>query len=679
MRRHFLTYLALSTLAIAQPILDLYGKNPTVFSAAKLSSLEVALFLLIVVLVPAGLATGLDRLTRFLGPKVNEATRLWVIAGFSFLVGIAVARWLHVDGNVGAFGLGFLFAVVLPIAYDKKKAIREWSRWLSVLAVAVTASAVLQLQPILLQSNGPASDAVIAKKEITVLQIVFDEFPLYALLGKDGTINEERFPGFAALAKESTWYRNNVAESNFTHQAVPAILASAVPKQSGGPFLAQYPKNIFTLFAGKTTVSGIEPVTSLCPKNVCKTSESKNSAFEYGRFRRFLRDASYVYGQRVLPPVLRSHIPSIEGTWGGFGAVANKFKEQFDVGALSQVDAIDSGVKALTQDKNPRVQVVHALVPHAPWRITPDNRVAPLSSSITTSNPDSEEVVRDTYQTFLYQVGAADNAISSAMKALKDAGRWDNTMVVVTADHGISFIPTLPQRHTDFTEADAVNDIYRIPTFIKYPGQRAGSISDCAMTNLDLLPTIIETTGTKTSWSFGGKSVATSCPSGRTRLIVSATGESAVLSDGFEKTQERAAHYANIVSNVGPIRNVAAVGSSASLIGQPITATEKNSSVATWTVNQKKMFSNVETERGARVPSLVTGLVRVNGSIDVGSEGIIAVDGIAAGVIGELSGARGLVSYTALLDYTLFTQGNHTVELFVRDATGAVTRVGAPK
>lgn len=252
-------------------------------------------------------------------------------------------------------------------------------------------------------------------------------------------------------------------------------------------------------------------------------------------------------------------------------------------------------------------------------------------------------------------------------------------MVVVTADHGISFIPTLPQRHTDFTEADAVNDIYRIPTFIKYPGQRAGSISDCAMTNLDLLPTIIETTGTKTSWSFGGKSVATSCPSGRTRQIVSATGESAVLSDGFEKTQERAAHYANIVSNVGPIRNVAAVGSSASLIGQPITATEKNSSVATWTVNQKKMFSNVETERGARVPSLVTGLVRVNGSIDVGSEGIIAVDGIAAGVIGELSGARGLVSYTALLDYTLFTQGNHTVELFVRDATGAVTRVGAPK
>ncbi len=679
MRRHFLTYLALSTMSIAQPILDLYGKNPTVFSAAKLSSLEVGLFVLIVVLVPALLATGLDRVTRFLGPKVNEATRLWLIAFFSFLLGIAVARWVHVSGNIGAFGLGFIFAVVIPVAYDRKKAIREWSRWLAVLSVAVTASAVLQLQPILLASNGPASDAQVSKKDITVLQIVLDEFPLYPLLDSDGSINAERFPGFAELAKESTWYRNNVAESNFTHQAVPAILSSSVPKQSGGPFLAQYPKNIFTLYAGKTTVGGIEPVTSLCPKTVCKSPSSSNSAFQYGRFKKFLRDASYVYGQRVLPPVLRSHIPSIEGTWGGFGAVANKFKEQFDVGALSQIDSLSAGVKAVTDDKGARVQVVHALVPHAPWRITPDLRVAPLSNSISTSNPEGFDGIRDTYQTFLYQVGAADRAVSKVIVDLKAAGRWENTMVIVTADHGISFIPTLPQRHTDFSEQDAVNDIYRIPTFIKYPGQKAAVVSDCAMTNLDLLPTIIDVTGTKTSWKFAGTSVAHACPTGRIRGVVSATGETAVLKDGFEKAVERSVHYATVVSNVGPIRRVAAVGSSASLIGHPITSTKVNDSVTAWTLNQKKMFSNVSDQRGAKIPSLITGLVRINGSLDAGTEGIISVDGIAAGVIGELDGARGLVQYTAILDYTLLSAGSHKVELFVRDASGALSKAVSTK
>ena len=666
-------------MAIAQPILDLYGKNPTVFSAAKLSSFEVALFVSIIVLLPAVLATGIDRLTRFFGPKVNESARLWMIAGFSFLLGIAVARWISVDGNVGAFGLGFVFAAVLPIAYDKRKAVREWSRWLSVLAVAVSASAVLQLQPILLQSDGPSSDAVVGNKDVSVLNIVFDEFPLYSLLSDDGTINAERYPGFAALADESTWYRNNVAESNFTHQAVPAILASAVPQQEGGPFLTQYPKNIFTVFAGKTSVGGIEPVTSLCPKSVCQGPDEVNALFEFSRFKTFMRDASYVYGQRVLPPALRRYVPSIEGTWGGFGAVANKFKEQFDVGALSQVDAIANGTQAFVDDSEQRVQVVHALVPHAPWRITPDNRVAPLSRSISTSNPESEDGVRDTYQTFLYQVAAADNVIVDVMSRLKKSGKWDNTMLVVTADHGISFVPTLPQRHTDFSDKETISDIYRIPTFIKYPKQVTGVVSDCAMSNLDLLPTILETTGTKTSWNFGGKSVAQSCPTNRVREVVSATGETALMPGGFEEVRGRLAYYSGMVGNKGPIRRVAAIGSSADLIGRPLSSDVINSEVATWMVNQKSSFKNVTNQRGGKVPSLITGTIRLATPVDLGTEGIIAIDGVAAGVVGELSGARDVVSYTAILDYTLLTTGDHTVELFVRSPDGVITKVGLPR
>ncbi len=133
------------------------------------------------------------------------------------------------------------------------------------------------------------------------------------------------------------------------------------------------------------------------------------------------------------------------------------------------------------------------------------------------------------------------------------------------------------------------------------------------------------------------------------------------------------------MSNVGPARVVAAVGASAGLIGKPLSAAETTSSVAAWTVNQKKLFSNVSMERGAKVPSLITGLIRVNGSLDSGTEGIVVVDGIAAGVIGELSGARGLVEYTAVLDYTMLTAGQHAVELFVRDTAGSITRVGAPK
>ena len=671
-RRHFFTYLALSTVAVAQPILDLYGHNTTVFSAAKLSRLEVVAFLLIVALVPALCAALLDVFSRGFGTKVNEATRLCLVSGFSLLLGFATARWAHFDRNISAIGLAVIFAVAIPYAYDKYKSVREWSRWLSFVTLAVVGTAIVQLQPILLQTDGPTNDTVIGDKDISVLQIILDEFPAYALLGPDGSINAERFPGFAALADGSTWYRNSVAVSNFTHQAVPAIMSSTYPSQAGGPFLAQYPKNIFTVFAGKIKVAGIEPVTSLCPRKVCGTAGPTNGIFDAERFTYFLRDAGYVYGQRVLPKAIRKYVPSIEGTWGGFGAVADKFKDSFDVGALTQVDAIARAANDLVSDPNPRVQVIHALVPHAPWRLTPDERVAPLSPAISTSNPDSEDGVRDEYQTFIHQLGAADAEILALIQTLKSNNRWDSTMIVLTADHGISFLPTLPQRHTDFVETDQADDIFRIPTFVKYPNQKVGSVSDCAISNLDLLPTILDVKRVTTSWEFEGKSVASTCPEGRERRVVSATGESTVMAGGFETLVARADHYSTVVSDFGSMREVAAVGASAELVGLEIDASQIAPEVLKWTLNQKKMFNDVSTKRGAKVPSLVTGIITLNGTLDEGVEGVIAIDGVAAGVIGELSGARQIVPYTAILDYSLLTQGKHSVQLFLRYPNGDI-------
>ena len=677
-RRHFLTYLALSTMAIAQPLLDLYGKNTTVFSAGKLSPLEVSVFLLLVGLAPALICVGLDRFSALFGPKVNEATRLCLISGLSLLLGLAVARWLDVNRNIPSIAIGLAFALVLPWAFDKSKPVREWSRWLSVLSVAVLGSAVIALQPVLLESDGPQSDAVIGNKDVTVLQVVFDEFPLYSLLGDDGKINATRFPGFAELAQSATWYRNAVSASNFTHQAVPAILASQVPDQVGGPFLSQYPKNIFTLFSGTTSVGGIEPVTSLCPHSVCGGKSGATFSFSAGRLKTFLRDASFVYGQRVFPPVLRKYVPSIEGTWGGFGAVANRFKDQFAVGALSQVEAVEQAVQIVSESKSPRVQVVHALLPHAPWRITPDLRVDQLSPTISTQNPDSEEVIRDMYQTFLFQVGAADRVMRNLISDLKASGKWDSTLLVVTADHGISFIPTMPQRNTDFTDSGQVADIYRIPIFIKYPNQKAAISDDCAITNLDLLPTIIDVTQTKTSWTFAGTSLTRDCSTERIRRVVSATGQTLVMKGGFEETRSRAAHYAQIVSNVGPIDKVAAVGESASLIGTRIGERAADARITNWTIKQKRLFTNVSGKRGATIPALITGTVTLSQPLEGWTEGIIAVDGIAAGVIGELSGARSVVEFTAVLDYTLLTPGPHTVELFIRNPDGIITFAGAP-
>jgi hypothetical protein len=160
--------------------------------------------------------------------------------------------------------------------------------------------------------------------------------------------------------------------------------------------------------------------------------------------------------------------------------------------------------------------------------------------------------------------------------------------------------------------------------------------------------------------------------------VVSATGETAVLSDGFEVVKERSDYYDSVVAREGSLRRVAGVGLSASLVGQALPAVANSTTVTGWSVTQKKMFTNVSTKKGARVPSLITGRIQLAKPLDVGTEGVVAIDGIAAGVIGELSGARDVVSYTAILDYGLLTEGAHMVELYVRLPDGQLERVGKP-
>ena len=78
------------------------------------------------------------------------------------------------------------------------------------------------------------------------------------------------------------------------------------------------------------------------------------------------------------------------------------------------------------------------------------------------------------------------------------------------------------------------------------------------------------------------------------------------------------------------------------------------------------------------MPVTVTGTVVLKSVVMEGTEGIITVDGIAAGVIGEIGGQEGTVKFTAVLDYSLLTKGAHEVRLYIRDENGAITAVGVP-
>lgn len=679
LKSRFVTYLTLSALAIGQPVLDLYGGNLTIFSAAKLGRSSVVLFTLTIFLAPALVAALVERLSRLFGNVVSDSVHLVIIGVFATMFFGALLNTTHVRDDFVAYPLALVLAVVLCRLYNSSKGLQQWLSWLSALSIAVVALFVVQAKPILLPGPAKFADITVDRKDIPVLEIILDELPLYSLLGVDGNINAQRFPGFAELQKSSTWYRNNASVSNFTHQAVPGILASKIPLKKESPFLQTHPQNIFTLLGNNLDVDGIEPVTSMCPVSVCTQTQDTDKSFSFHRLGRFFLDVVVVYGQRVLPKRTSAHLPNTNHGWGGFDAVAARFVDQIKQGALGQLGSITEALNRLVRAPGASVQVVHALIPHAPWYLTPDGRVTDRSVEKGTDNPANDDGTRDNYQRYLNQMVATDATILRTIKTLQEKGIWDKLLLVVTADHGISFVPGEAQRQSNLENIDLVNDIYRVPTFIKYPNQSAALVSDCASSNLDILPTIIDVLGVTTDWKFAGSSLMRSCPVRAKRLIESATGQSASFEAGFDDLLARVVYYSDIVTNDGDARRIAAVGASADLIGKPAPPSTGVSVVARWLINRADSFDLLKSGPGSFAPVTVQGGVLLKEPLPAGSEGILVVDGIAAGVVGEFGSGSVYFGFLSVIDYSLLTSGKHTLEMLVYNGeTGAITTAGAP-
>ena len=65
-----------------------------------------------------------------------------------------------------------------------------------------------------------------------VVMILFDEFPLSSLLDAKGRIDRRVYPNFAALADQSTWYRNATGVAGYTPWALPAMLTGNYPAEA---------------------------------------------------------------------------------------------------------------------------------------------------------------------------------------------------------------------------------------------------------------------------------------------------------------------------------------------------------------------------------------------------------------------------------------------------------------
>lgn len=669
-----LAFTAVFTAAVSGPLLDLYGRNPEVFVANRASSWQIVLFAgFVVFAVPIAAAVVLA-LARLVGPKTLSAVYMVLMGLGGWLVGLVIARQLVPESNVAAPVVALMAALVVLGLTARFESLLVWFS-LSVIAVLVMFLGFSPTAPLVWEQPEIGDAVARVGNPSSVLFLHLDEFPVASIMEPDGTINEQLFPSFARLADEGTWYRNAFSASIATSQSVPATLTGRLGGEGLAPSVVDHPENLFTLLGGVYEMHVIEWTAELCPEEICEDFAGRAPA----RFASILGDATVVYGHLTLPARWRNELPSIENAWKGFLGQGRPTPfgvevEGYDVPETEErskwIDWLERIGRGIFPDAPPTLHYAHVESPHVPWRVNPSGthyerpeRYSEVDgvegSGIWRSDPG---FTRLALQRHLYQIGFLDSMLGSLLNRLEATGNWDDTLIVVTADHGASFEPG---EHRRWPYEDNRAELYRVPLFLKYPGQEEGEIRDEPAFAIDLLPTIVDELDVDTDWTFDGMSLRGVEGTSRSHEIVhwccSTAGASTNLDELYSQVERNFTWIPEqsnwtAVAAAGPFGEW--VGASIDELGAEFTNELK------WTIDYEAELADLDRSRG-QVQTLITGRVVLPegaGTDDV----LVAANGVIAGVgfVSRDTADGGTIR--ALLAEELLVDGYNQIGILVR-------------
>jgi hypothetical protein len=682
-----LILLGVSGLAVTQPILDLFGRNPEFFVAGNYSTTQIITFALVIAVLPPSVGTLVVVSAAFADRRAGTVALAGVTAVFLAGLVLAVLRSLGVDA------LWLVAVVVIGLALTAGWMVGRF-RAARLFAAYLSGANLVFVGTFLFFSE--ASDLVVGDGRTNVIGgvsvpevdgpvvvIILDELPAATIMGPDGTINEERYPGFARLAGVSTWFRNASSRANWTPTGVPAILTGNATDESVPPTDDNYPRNLFTLLGNDLPIHRYETITDLCPEEFC-------SARDHAPMRQAFADASIVYGHRVLPSSLRDDLPPIDNSWGAYGAeLDNTVAAPDDGGDRDAVDlmerlfgrwrtrppaersprgqaaAMAREIAAISED--PALHVVHINLPHYPWTLSPSGHTTTYSQAnrpedLDRGQPGYDFRIRLEYQLHSMQTGTADVLLDEALDHLMSLPTWGDTLLVLTSDHGIALTPPDVGR-AHVTEANRA-EVYRVPLFIKAPGQSAGEISDDSVQTIDIVPSIVDLLNIRVDeddWEFDGHSLYDGSESKIAPRVSTHVHEVLAIAE------RRAEQFAS-----DDWIGLAAVGEHADLVGQSLSDLSIGTpSMYSAMLRDEALLEDLPTDEGS-MPYVLTGTI-AGPSDDTPPELVVAVNGRIAGVVGGYNPTGSGWEYIGyVVDF--YVDGANTVELYEvsRDAEATI-------
>jgi Sulfatase len=622
-RRAALHLGALWALAFVQPMFGLLGDRAGAefFVARGNTTFDILVFAFGYAFVPPLLGAVVVWAVGRIRPALSWGVHLTLVA---LLVAALVLPPL--GDALGGSSLAVVAALAVgaggAFLYARAGGVRTF---LTVLAVAPLVFLVLFLvfSPIadlLTTGEASASSKVDGpdRSSTPVVHIVLDELPTSTLVGADGRIDAKLFPNIAKLAAGATWYPHATTVADSTPEAVPAQATGVRPKVGDLPTTASHPHSIFTLFARSHEFAVAEPITDVCPAELCAEDRAPVRA----RLSALANDLKIVAGHLLLPDDIADHLPAIDRGWLGFGSgsgeiggmTARGSRDKLIGRVIERIDADDARTEFAhvedilehPQTSRPPMVFMHSTLPHGPPRFLPDGHGYIANRGNYPGMKDNvwvgpQWLVDNGFERHVLQTMYTDRLVGVLLDELRARGIYDKAAIVLTADHGISFTTGQPRRRIS---PENINEISLVPFIVKLPGQQKGAIDNRPVFTVDALPTLAKAAGVKPPWKTDGMPVdeRPKTEDADVQLYDNGKlGEHFDLATVLAQYRKRQA-YETRVLRAGPY----GIGPRPDLIGKQVEDSAPVPDSPTATIDGAGNYDNVDKDADA-LPNLITG------------------------------------------------------------------------
>lgn len=676
--RSLLELLGLAGLAIAQPVLAVFGGAPEYFVFQGAEARDIVVFGLVVTVGPALVLWGL---TQIIGLTGAGGRRLAHVSALGLLSGLLVlqstGRLSPALGVALALGAG----VLLAWAHRRWSGVGLWLRWLSP-AAALFLYLFLFSSPV----GGLVTGGDVDAAELgafgsgdppPVVMLVFDEWPLASIVRGDGTIDADLYPHVAELASGSTWYRDTTTVANLTNFAVPALLTGNIPEQGDSGDAASHPENLFTLLGGTYRLDVTERITRLCPASLCAGRDDRAGAPRAvgATVRTLLTEARDVYWDRLTPgerdqPVTDAFVEPDAAVDQARAATEGQNLEDL---VAPRPESLDRFLRRLRPGEEPTLHFIHVVAPHTPHRHLPDGHrydADPALRLITepdgSAGSDRRAAVgwpaRLDRQRLQSEVAYVDQLLGDVLDRLRATDLYDDALLVVTSDHGIAFRPgaTVRGLGAEAVDAESQPELLWVPLFVKAPGQTEAEISTVRAESIDVLPTIADQLGIDLPWPVDGTALTDAIPADRRRRYTRVQGLSFA---GFDLDPPAALEadlddvlavgVDSVLPGTGPDRWFA-VGPQPDLIGRPAVAPP-----IPVALDDPGAFTDVDLRD--EVPAVVAGRIGTDAAVVA-----IAVNGTVAAVVPTYDDGSGPGRFAALVSAEWLVDGANEITVHAR-------------